>query len=514
MNFSELSIDPRIQEGITKAQFVECTEVQAKSYEITLKNKDVLVQSQTGSGKTAAFLIPIFESLLKNKGKALIIAPTRELVVQIEEECNKLGEFTGLSFGSFFGGTGYEKQEKLLAKGIDIYIGTPGRLMDFNKSKKLNFADFTIMVIDEADRLFDMGFYPDIQFIMKRAKQPNERQTMLFSATLSLRVRQLAWQFMNEPTEIEIESDSIAVEEIEQTLFHVSKEEKFPLLLGILKRENPSAALIFTNTKNQAAILSQKLVHNGYKSLFMSGDLPQHKRIAAINKMKEGELQILTATDVAARGLHIDDLPLVINYDIPEDSEVYVHRIGRTARAGKTGKAITFACERFVFHLEATEDYIGKKIPVDYVEDELLLEDLSIGKPIHLPRDGKPSNNSSNNRQNSSRTAKPRTNYQSSANSVTKPSTKPSQNINRKRRTPANSNQKQSNANANKRPRQDFNTTKRNQTPEQRRAHYASKYGEAFTPVAPKKGEISTKGPKKRPKKGFFVKILSKISKK
>lgn len=544
MKFTDFNLDSRILEGVASAGFLDCTPVQAESYPISLEGKDLLVQSQTGSGKTAAFLIPIFNKLLKEPGKALIIAPTRELAIQIDEECKKLGALTQLTAACFYGGTGYTVQEKALRTGVDIVIGTPGRLLDFNKSKKINFADFTVIVIDEADRLFDMGFYPDLQKMMRDAKKPAERQTMLFSATLSTRVRQLAWEYMNSPQEVEIHTEGVAVEEINQSIYHISGAEKLQLLLGILKREKPTAVLIFTNTKHQAAVLSQKLNYNGYKSMFMSGDLPQNKRSLAINDMKSGKLSILTATDVAARGLHIDDLPLVINYDVPEDYEVYVHRIGRTARAGKSGKAITLACEKYVFHLEAVENYINKKIPVEWVEDELLAEDLSVGKPIDYSFDPNRS------RQNANRGNAPRRNVATQSGggdyrsrTPRKPVTAPRRsatpqtgNVTRKPVTAAYRGTTPQTGNVSRKPvtapRRSVTTTPgntprrgvsqlaKNATESQRVAYYKAKYGESFTPCKQKKGEkqkTTSPAPRKRRKtvkKSWLSRFVDKFRQK
>ena len=382
MKFSELNLDEKIMQGIDEAGFVECTPVQEQTYEYSLKGRDVCVQSQTGTGKTAAFLISIFQNLLSGtrKGLSLIIVPTRELAVQIEDETQLLGANLGLKVVSIYGGVGYNKQEELLKNDPDIIIGTPGRLIDFGKGGKLKFEKVSTLVIDEADRLFDMGFLPDLRFMMKKMPGVKDRMTMLFSATLSSRVRQLAWEYMNDPQEIEISPETITVEAIDQELYHVSKEEKLSLLLGLLKKNAPENCLVFCNTKFMAVELSWRLTENGYPTQYLMGDLPQKKRLQVINKVKSGELRFLVATDVAARGLHIDDLSMVVNYDIPEDFENYVHRIGRTARAGKTGKAITLACEKYVFGLEAIEKYINIKIPVLPVDDELLAEDLSAGK--------------------------------------------------------------------------------------------------------------------------------------
>jgi ATP-dependent RNA helicase RhlB len=383
MKFTEFNLHENVLKGIENAGFKEAMPVQEKTIIEVLAGKDVGVQSQTGSGKTAAFLIPLLqyysETEKENRKKTLIIAPTRELVVQIESEVELLGTAVDIKAGSFFGGIGYGKQEALVKRGVDIIIGTPGRLIDFGKSGKINFKDFGHVVIDEADRLFDMGFYPDIKKMMQMMVPPKDRRTMLFSATLSTKVMNLAWEYMNNPVTVEIEAERITVNEINQSLFHVSTSEKMSLLLGVLKKENPSSAIIFTNTKYAAVELTERLKVNGYDVHYIMGDLPQRKRLAVINKVKSGEVNFLVATDVAARGLHVNDLDMVVNYDIPEDFENYVHRIGRTARAGKSGRAVTFACEKFVYGLEAIEKFINMKIPVEWPDKEMFLEDKSAG---------------------------------------------------------------------------------------------------------------------------------------
>jgi len=381
MKFSELNLDEKILKGIEKAGFVNCTEVQAETLKHSLSGKDVLVQSQTGTGKTAAFLVTVYHILLtredfKNR-KVLILAPTRELVIQIEKEAKLLGSFLDLKIGSFYGGVGYNQQESALRVGVDIMIGTPGRLMDFASSGKIKFSDVGILVIDEADRMFDMGFFPDIRKIMKRMASPSQRISMLFSATLSMRVKNLAWEYMNEPAEVNMSGEQITVDKIRQALYHVGSQDKLKLLLGLLKNHDPKNVLIFTNTKQGAVRVAACLAGNGYECDYIIGDLPQKKRIKIIDNIKAGKLRYLVATDVAARGLHIDDLNMVINYDIPEDYENYVHRIGRTARAGKSGLAVTLACEKFVYGLEAIEDYIKMKIPVEWAGDDFFVEDNS-----------------------------------------------------------------------------------------------------------------------------------------
>lgn len=390
MKFAELTLDERVMEGLTDVGFTDCTPVQEKTFQYTMEGQDVLVQSQTGTGKTAAFLITIFQRFLSQErgGTSLVVVPTRELAVQIEEEAQLLGSHTGMRIVSVYGGVGYDKQEEGLAGGVDLLIGTPGRLLDFGKSRKIRFREVTSCVIDEADRMFDMGFYPDIRMIMRKLPPLADRQTMLFSATLSTRVRNLAWEYMNSPGEVEISPENVTVELITQELYHVPRVEKFKLLLGILKKENPGNCLIFANTKFMAMELAWRLGENGRICHYIMGDLPQKKRLQVIGKFKSGKIPFLVATDVAARGLHIEDLDMVVNYDIPEDFENYVHRIGRTARAGKQGKAITLACEKYVYGLEAIEEFIKMKIPTVWMDEELLGEDVTAGKPFHSSDEG------------------------------------------------------------------------------------------------------------------------------
>jgi ATP-dependent RNA helicase RhlB len=317
MKFTEFEFNENIHKGIEAAGFKECMPVQEQTFQTVLENKDVFAQSQTGTGKTAAFLISIFQLLSEDKHfkgqKALIICPTRELVVQIETEAKILGEFLDFRVGSFYGGVGYNEQEDLLADGCDILIGTPGRLIDFSKSGKIRFSEMGILVIDEADRLFDMGFLPDLRKIISKMPAPDLRRTMLFSATLNAKVGNLAWEYMNDPGEIVIEPEQLAVEAITQELYHVSADEKMQLLLGIMKRDKPETALIFANTKHTTYEVAKRLEHNGYHAKCLMGDLPQKKRLKIVEEAKEGKTPFLVATDVAARGLHINNLALVVN---------------------------------------------------------------------------------------------------------------------------------------------------------------------------------------------------------
>ena len=382
MNFKELNLDPRLLHGIADRGYREMTEVQEQTLAKTLKGMDVAVQSQTGTGKTAAFLITLFNSMLTNNApkrkKALIIVPTRELAVQIEKEAQLLNYHLDFSIGSFYGGVGYVRQLALLNKGLDIVIGTPGRLLDLSERGQLKLKEIRILVIDEADRLFDMGFLPDIRKILRNMPPRNVRQNMLFSATLNRFSRKIAAEHMNRPVFIEVTPEQLTVDTISQELYHVKSHIKMNLMLGILKAHAPQNALIFTNMRHSAFRLSKNLQHNGFRSQHLTGDLPQNRRLKIIDDFMAGKFAFLVATDVAARGLHIDSLEMVINYDIPQDCENYVHRIGRTARAGNSGKAISLASEGTADHLDAIESFIGMKIPVQTADIELFATDQSL----------------------------------------------------------------------------------------------------------------------------------------
>ena len=390
MDFTEFGLDERLLKGIEAAGYVTCTPVQEQVIKASKANEgakgpDLYVQSQTGTGKTCAYLVAVIGEMLKEQNagkKCLILAPTRELAVQIEEEAKVLVGTSGLKAFSVYGGVGYEKQIAALKKGVDIVIGTPGRVIDLNEGGNLDLSNSHFCVIDEADRMFDMGFYDDLRKILKKLPEAETRQTMLFSATLNTYVKNLAWEYTRDPIEITIEAENITVSEIQQELLHVSSDEKMKLLCGILKHENPESAIIFCNTKRSCEVIAKRLVINEIGAEFMIGDLPQSKRLAILKKFKAGEIKILVATDVAARGIDVDDLAMVINYDLPVEAENYVHRIGRTARAGKSGKAYTFCSEQDVYNLPAIERYIEMQIPATVAYPEQMEEDKSAGMYI------------------------------------------------------------------------------------------------------------------------------------
>src|SRR5499433_2106957 len=385
MDFATLDLPEPIMQGIRDAGFVTATPIQEAALPLALKGKDVAGQSQTGTGKTAAFLIAAFTRLLREGERAgghgseprvLIIAPTRELVVQIESDARLLGQHTPFRVLAVYGGIDYNRQREALAAGCDILVGTPGRLIDYLKQHIWSPRRVEVLVIDEADRMFDMGFIADLRFILRRLPRPEKRQSFLFSATLSFRVLELTWEFMNNPTQISITPQQKTVEKAEQVLYHVGREEKFNLLLGLLKREGGSRILIFSNTREEARRLEDRLGRNGWEARALTGDVDQKKRLRILNDFKEGRLPVLVATDVASRGLHIEGVTHVVNWDLPDDAEDYVHRIGRTARAGAGGKAISVVDEASALRIEVIEKFIGQKIPVEWADDDAFVDEI------------------------------------------------------------------------------------------------------------------------------------------
>ena len=379
--FASFDLHPSLIQGLEDAGFVHCTPIQAETLPISLKGRDVAGQAQTGTGKTAAFLVTVFNRLSAEPPsedrapRALIVAPTRELAQQIYEEALNIGQHLDLSVVQVVGGVDYDRQAEALKTGVDIVVCTPGRIIDYIRQRIFNPDRISMVVIDEADRLFDLGFTKDMRFILRKLPSYEKRQSMLFSATLSYRVLELTYEYMNLPEFISVTPQDITVEGIAQELYHVGEDQKLPLLLGLLQREQWERILIFVNTKVGVEWLTRKLKGNGLPAEMITGDLPQRKRFQLMDRYKSGKIKILVATDVASRGIHVEDISHVINYDLPQDAENYVHRIGRTARAGKAGKAISLACERYVLHLEAMEQMLGHKLPVVWAEEGWYAED-------------------------------------------------------------------------------------------------------------------------------------------
>jgi ATP-dependent RNA helicase RhlB len=383
MRFSELDLPYEVRQGIEHAGFSVCTPVQEAVIPRAVRGEDIAAQAQTGTGKTAAFLISLFAKMIRNpvqdcgnSPQTLIIAPTRELADQIYHETERLGKFTGFRFLAVYGGIDYQKQMDTLQKGVDVLIGTPGRLIDYYKQRVYSLKKTRYLIIDEADRMFDMGFIDDLRYLIKKMPPYTKRQSMLFSATLSYRVMELAYEHMNLPEKISITPEKITVEQVEQVLYHVGKHEKTSLLLGILKHEAPDRALIFVNTRRAADMVVERLNRNGWKVEAITGDIVQKKRLRILADFKEGKLPVLVATDVASRGIHVEGVTHVINYDLPQDAEDYVHRIGRTGRAGATGKDISLADEEYVYSLEDIEKYIGQKIPVEWADEGMYVREI------------------------------------------------------------------------------------------------------------------------------------------
>ena len=382
MRFNELALPEPLGKGIAEAGFIECTPIQESTLPLALSGRDIAGKGQTGTGKTAAFLITLFNKLLQNpegneqqQPRALILAPTRELVVQIEQDARQLGKHCGLSIQAVYGGVDYEKQRNGLRQGVDILIGTPGRLIDYLKQKIYSLSRVEMLIIDEADRMFDLGFIGDLRFLLRRLPPYDQRQNLMFSATLNHRVMELAYEFMNMPEKLSVGGDAVTADRVEEVLYHVGSKEKFSLLLGLLKKEQMARTMLFINTKRMGERLQQLMEANGIASRIISGDVAQNKRLKIMSDFKEGNLPFLIATDVASRGLHIEGVSHVINYDLPEDPEDYVHRIGRTARAGAEGKAISLADEEGALSLEAIEAYIGHAIPSEWAEEELFVKE-------------------------------------------------------------------------------------------------------------------------------------------
>jgi ATP-dependent RNA helicase RhlB len=413
IRFSNLELSDAILRSLKDASFNHCTPIQRKALPLLLRGKDIAGQAQTGTGKTATFLLATFQHLINDaeiddaediadavdeekpapkavanskkvkNPRAIILAPTRELAIQIHKDALQLGKHLHFKMALIYGGTDYQKQLDSLKSNVDIIIGTPGRIIDFYKQNAFTLDNVKVTVMDEADRMFDLGFIKDIRYLLRRMPPPEQRLNMLFSATLSYKVTELAYEHMNNPVLIRIETEEVTSKAIQQSAFCPSNEQKVPLLIGILNRHKPQRSIIFVNTKRCAERLEDILNANGYNTAALSGDVPQDKRQRLLNDFQENKITLLIATDVAARGLHIADVSHVFNYDLPQDVEDYVHRIGRTARFGASGVAVSFICEEYAYSMPDIEEYIEQKIPILPITDDLLAE---VVEPERRPR--------------------------------------------------------------------------------------------------------------------------------
>jgi len=400
---SSLKLPEALLKGISHAGFANCTPIQAKTLPLALTGIDVAGQAQTGTGKTAAYLLATMAYLLEHPSppnrsqrqpRALIVAPTRELAVQIHKDAELLGRYTDLSLAVVYGGAGYDTQRKRLEEGVDILIGTPGRLIDYFQQHVFDLKAAQVVVLDEADRMFDLGFIKDIRFLLRRLPKPEKRLSMLFSATLSFKVTELAYEHMNNPQLVQVETDKVTANQVREISYYPANEEKIPLLIGLLRAMRATRTMVFVNTKRTGEEVHAYLERNGFHVATLSGDVPQKKRLQYLSQFEKGEIPIMVATDVAARGLHIPDVSHVFNFDLPQDAEDYVHRIGRTARAGASGDAVSFVCETYAFSLPDIEKYIGHAIPSAPVTPDLLAE-VQRPQTIHrhrhdAKRSGKP----------------------------------------------------------------------------------------------------------------------------
>lgn len=389
--FAELGLHPDVLDALNKIGFEHCTPIQAMSLPVAVQGKDVAGQAQTGTGKTIAFLVALFHYLKTHptrkpdhrQPRALVMAPTRELAVQIHNDAEQLAASCGMKLAVVYGGEGYESQRETLQNGVDVLIGTTGRLLDYYKQGAYQLDNIDVVVLDEADRMYDLGFIDDVRYLLHRMPPAPERLNLLFSATLSHRVKELGYEQMNDPTSVEIEPEHISGDRIEEELFYPSKKDKMPLLLTLIEEDWPDKAIVFCNTKHGCSMVYHWLEADKHRVGLLTGDVPQRKRLKILEQFTNGEIDILVATDVAARGLHIPAVSHVYNFDLPDDAEDYVHRIGRTGRAGASGKAISLACEEYVYNLPAIEDYVQHQLPVTRYRQDALLQDLQ--RP-HIPR--------------------------------------------------------------------------------------------------------------------------------
>jgi ATP-dependent RNA helicase RhlB len=380
--FHDFDLSDPLLHAISDLGFEYCTPIQAEILPSSLSGKDASGRAQTGTGKTAAFLITVITRMLNKPiqderkpgtPRVLVLAPTRELVLQISEEARHLSKYTDLQTISVFGGMDYEKQRKQLSSDpVDIVVATPGRLLDFKRRRDISLKKIEVLIIDEADRMLDMGFIPDVKNIIYSTPAKEKRQTLLFSATLTGEITRLASQWTHNSVTVEIEPEQIAVETVDQVVYIVTSIDKFALLFNIIHRQNLKRALIFCNRRDEVRGLAKMLTLHGINCSTLSGDIPQKKRIRRLEAFKTGNIRVLVATDVAGRGIHIEGMDHVINFMLPHDPEDYVHRIGRTGRAGATGTSVSFADEKDAFYIPAIEAFIEQKLSCIEPKEEWL----------------------------------------------------------------------------------------------------------------------------------------------
>ncbi|MFN2362493.1 MAG: DEAD/DEAH box helicase [Marinobacter sp.] len=396
--FKDLNLDQRVLDAITDIGFEHCTPIQAETLPFTLACQDLIGQAQTGTGKTAAFLITAIQSMLEtpipkedrfaSEPRVLALAPTRELAMQIAKDAGQLCGYTGHNVVTVVGGMNYDKQrDQLQNEIVDILVATPGRLIDFLGSQDVFLDQIDILILDEADRMLDMGFIPDVKRIIRKCTPKEERQTLLFSATFNQDVLNLASMWTRNAEFVEIEPEQKTAERVKQTVFLVGEDEKLPVLVNYLQRPEVEKALVFANRRDQCRDLDEDLRNQGVKVALMSGEIAQNKRLKTLEQFKNGSIQVLVATDVAGRGIHVDGVTHVFNYNLPDNAEDYVHRIGRTGRAGKHGVSVSFASEDDAFSLPAIESYISQKLATA-VPDEDLMAPLA-KPPITRKRGGR-----------------------------------------------------------------------------------------------------------------------------
>ncbi len=394
LSFDTLELQQPLRDAIRELGFKYCTPIQSQSLVYTLKGLDVTGRAQTGTGKTAAFLITIINDLLSNpieserfiaEPRALVVAPTRELAIQIASDAQLLTKFTDLHTVTLVGGEDYQKQMRALeSKPVDIVVATPGRLLDFASNDNLYLGLIELLVLDEADRMLDMGFIPQVRQIVSRTPKKDCRQTLLFSATFTPDIMELADRWAVDPVMVEIEPEKVAADAVNQMVYLVTTDDKYNLLYNLITEPGTDKVMVFSNRRDQVRRLADNLHRNGIECGMLSGEIAQNKRIRTLDDFKSGKTRVLVATDVAGRGLHIDDVTHVVNYSLPEEADDYVHRIGRTGRAGSIGTSISFACEEDSFLVPAIEEKLGTKLKCIHPEERMLEKTPPFSRPSHF----------------------------------------------------------------------------------------------------------------------------------